>query len=430
MRGFARAGHLRIVVGVFVVAAVLGGCGRESGGGSGRIEGGAVGGSEVGNRKAFDPPTKFDDRTAVELPDGVAGTTEYRLSGIQNEPLPMALVGTSAFVAGLDALTIVDVTDGEVRRTIQPKLPVGRQDRGSFTPNKPTPPVVTDLDGGPALVVPFVVNVPGQGTTAARLAVEIVAIRPDGVGLWSIQVDLRSSANLALLRDTAVVGVASGVLVLRAEGSTYGVDLRTKATVWHRPDLEAETVVGDTVVGVSTNGHGGYVAAGASVVDGTKRWADAKVQSHMRVWPGGPTFVVAVGSDRAAPMRILEGATGKVRHITGAGQFNIDPTCVYDQAAVTVCSDIDWITAFDAGTGDWLWQLPDKQTKRTTVKMTTAWHGAVYGTTGNGPIVLDARTGADRELNPVIAPYVVNGYAGIASWPTRENELFAFGAAG
>nr|WP_237281897.1 hypothetical protein [Streptomyces griseochromogenes] len=42
-----------------------------------------------------------------------------------------------------------------------------------------------------------------------------------------------------------------------------------------------------------------------------------------------------------------------------------------------------------------LWQLPVKQADRIAPKITTAWHGRVYGGTDHGAIALDARNGKD-----------------------------------
>jgi hypothetical protein len=58
------------------------------------------------------------------------------------------------------------------------------------------------------------------------------------------------------------------------------------------------------------------------------------------------------------------------------------------------------------------------------IKVTAAWHGAVDGSTGNGPITIDAKTGADRQATPGAAPSVVNGYAGIARNP-KDRVLLA-----
>ncbi|MGA5498650.1 hypothetical protein ACPCSP_30315 [Streptomyces cinereoruber] len=46
--------------------------------------------------------------------------------------------------------------------------------------------------------------------------------------------------------------------------------------------------------------------------------------------------------------------------------------------------------------------------------MTTAWHGRVYGRMPEGSVVLDARTGEDVEVEPGIAPVLVNEYAWLA----------------
>lgn len=50
-----------------------------------------------------------------------------------------------------------------------------------------------------------------------------------------------------------------------------------------------------------------------------------------------------------------------------------------------------------------------------TPTVTAVWHGAVYGYTDHGPIVLDATTGADRNDHPGIAPTLVDAYAGVVA---------------
>lgn len=69
---------------------------------------------------------------------------------------------------------------------------------------------------------------------------------------------------------------------------------------------------------------------------------------------------------------------------------------------MTVCStpgqdSTATATALDSTTGRLLWQLPDKASGRIAPSVTAIWHGAVYGSTENGAVVLDARTGADRD---------------------------------
>jgi hypothetical protein len=44
--------------------------------------------------------------------------------------------------------------------------------------------------------------------------------------------------------------------------------------------------------------------------------------------------------------------------------------------------------------------------------VTAFWHGAVYGETQNGPVILDGRTGKDRS-SPGVAPIGVDQYTGL-----------------
>jgi hypothetical protein len=417
-----------------IAVLVLSGCG--SGDDTNRV-GGAPSASAA-PRKAYDPPTKFDDSTAVQLPGTAAGNGNYREVGILYAPAPIALVDTTAFVVARDALVVVDVTDGKVRETIKPELQLADEKLyNKIAGNDPMPPIVTNIEGGRAVLAPFAVSVPGQGTTPAGIAVEIVAVRVDGTKkMWSARVNVQLSTKVIEGHNMALLGVASGIAVLRAGGSTYGVDLRTQRTVWQRPDFQGVTVTGETIVGFSSNGEGLEMLEGANAADGVQRWVDKTGDTSFLIWPAGLRFVAVNGMNRSNAFRIVEASTGrKVNAPQTGGEGPATPNCYYDQVGVTVCWDIDrsgfeWTGAFDAHTGEWLWHLPDRKTNRTYVRVTTAWRGAVYGTTSNGPVVLDARTGADREANPVAAPFLVNGYVGITNWPTRGPGVFAIGAAG
>ncbi|MFF9768169.1 hypothetical protein ACF1GT_16390 [Streptomyces sp. NPDC014636] len=77
-------------------------------------------------------------------------------------------------------------------------------------------------------------------------------------------------------------------------------------------------------------------------------------------------------------------------------------------------------------TGKVAWQLPDKQADRIAPKMTTAWHGRVYGTTDNGAVALDARTGKDLP-SPRVAPLLVDESAGIV---LGDSSLLAYPTSG
>ncbi len=89
--------------------------------------------------------------------------------------------------------------------------------------------------------------------------------------------------------------------------------------------------------------------------------------------------------------------------------------CDYDGRSLTVCARGmfgAFAAAVDAN-GEWLWVLPDDSDGRVAPAVTTAWHGTVYGRTENGPLLLDATSGADRVERPGFAPHVVNEYLGV-----------------
>jgi outer membrane protein assembly factor BamB len=69
--------------------------------------------------------------------------------------------------------------------------------------------------------------------------------------------------------------------------------------------------------------------------------------------------------------------------------------------------------AVDGTTGKVLWQLPDKKANRTAPNITGTYDGMVYGTTANGPVVLNARTGKDVNDSPGTAPIVTDPDVGI-----------------
>lgn len=81
---------------------------------------------------------------------------------------------------------------------------------------------------------------------------------------------------------------------------------------------------------------------------------------------------------------------------------------------MVVCASFDGVLAFDATNAKMFWQLPDEAANRVAPTVTAVWHGAVYGGTANGPVVLDATTGADRSTAPGAAPSWVSEFGGIA----------------
>jgi hypothetical protein len=88
------------------------------------------------------------------------------------------------------------------------------------------------------------------------------------------------------------------------------------------------------------------------------------------------------------------------------------------------------VVGIDVDTGKQLWKLPDEAARRTSLHVTYAFHGAVYGDAPNSDVVLDARTGQDLVPDALISPtYVVPGY-GIVEYDTEPaaEEAIAYPA--
>ena len=124
----------------------------------------------------------------------------------------------------------------------------------------------------------------------------------------------------------------------------------------------------------------------------------------------------------SASLRFVDARGAEVRTVD-VGSSYTPPRCVWDEAATTVCGGDTRVFAVDATTAAPLWELPDPGANRVAPRLTTAWHGAVYGTTVNGPVVLDARTGADRDTRPGAAPVLVNAYLGLGAEAVRGGRV-------
>ncbi|MEJ8646064.1 hypothetical protein WKI68_42240 [Streptomyces sp. MS1.HAVA.3] len=119
-------------------------------------------------------------------------------------------------------------------------------------------------------------------------------------------------------------------------------------------------------------------------------------------------------------MALLDGSTG--RPPTGLdekalGEPNV-LSCWHDQRSTIVCAakkrSDERVFALDATTFKELWSIDSKDKSRLLPNVTTAWHGAVYTFTDNGPVVLDALTGKDKATGVGLAPSEVNDYAGLS----------------
>lgn len=368
-------------------------------------------------RRAFDPPTRFDPAAAVRLPDeATAHTGPDTLLPSRGSGLPVVLYGTTLYIATKrSGLLRVDTTTGQVTDSVAPT----GQPAGMVL----YPPILAELDGVPTVLAPVTVTTPGSGTTPDSYAVEILAVAAeDGTKRWSFEIPTdRISPQ--------VVGVSGNVLVLDGDGTVYGVDLTARKVVWQRKDFDPRMVIDGLVIGVALLDGAGIAkkAMALRASDGREQWSDADNSYEGMGISGGPSWVAITGrryDDGRYYIRVVDTRTGKGDPQDSRAPVSV--TCRFDAVSITVCSGYaTW--AFDVSDGETLWQLPDEKANRIAPEVTAVWHGAVYGSTAHGPLVLDARTGADREVSAGVAPILVNEYVGIATLRPQKG-LFAIPA--
>ncbi|MFI5952802.1 PQQ-binding-like beta-propeller repeat protein [Cryptosporangium sp. NPDC051539] len=393
-------------------------------------------------RAAFDPPTRFGPQGAA-LP---AEASENTIGGgdAPVRPLPVTLHRTTAFIASTTALLAVDTITGRTLATIAPTAGTTQAPTGT-TPGGTDPartdaaraPLVWTDNGRATVLATFVVDRPAKGTQKAGRAIEIVAVDAETVkSLWTAQVEAPAGLDQGYAGLAAdPIGVDAGTL---AVGVTYqtaqgvvAVDLATKQARWSRADFRPGVVTSGVVVGAT----GDPLSDPSSVLaldlaDGKQKWSALPGSQQLIVSSVGPALLIATGKNYGSGDTLvasLDVATGKVRDRSAADYSSV--RCQFDGKDVTVCGRSGWAVGLDSTTGKTLWELPDRAGTRVAPRIAAAWHGAVYGTTDNGPVVLDARSGKDREIAPGLAPLVVNEYVGIGLPPNGGEGVRAYPAA-
>ncbi|GAA4965297.1 PQQ-binding-like beta-propeller repeat protein [Actinoplanes utahensis] len=359
---------------------------------------------------AFDPPRTFGPLGAPLPPSVRRG---------KNGRLPVLLAGARAYVASVDQLLVVDLPSGASTGALTPRNePAFDTDMIDWSGRyAPTPPVLVDDGGRARVVTAFAATVRGEGTTAPRPVVEVLTVDAAG-GEEVARAELPADPD-ADREQPAVVGAHGSTVVLRIGADTTAVDITTGKVVWKRAGFTAQAVADGLVVGENEDL---TVMRALDVAGGGQKW-QSKPYRLVEVAPASPKVFTATGTDSAGRevFQLVEAASGRVLDSSVADSpiaYEVD--CVWDQASVTVCQTgrpQQWVSAFD-DTGKWLWELPADG--RVAPRVTTAWHGAVYGTTDNGPVVLDARSGADRETRPGAAPVLVNESFGVGPLPETD----------
>jgi hypothetical protein len=392
-----------------------------------------------------DPPAGFAASEATPLPRAASLNTS--IGGEQGGPPPLALAGTTAFVASPTSVQVIDTTSGSTIGQVIPKYSVATAPGQSVIP---PPPLVTTFGGRQAVLAGYLVSLPGHGTIAPGLAIEIDAIDPSGHRLQAIVAPLSGQLSQLLGGPTVTIVGASGGAVVIAEGDrddgylSEAVDLDTRTVLWRNRSLLVEALAGQVAIGTldtssrSDQGANGDPSDGVHFVavdlrSGRAAWRLPERLLSVNVQSDGAGTALLEGVDYASARGLLElidTATGNAQILSRAGTSSgagAPWTCTFDERSTYICNMGAYGTrvfALDGSTGQLLWQLPNEAQNRITPDITAAWHGAVYGTTPSGPVVLDARTGRDRDDSPGIAPVLVDPYVGIAANQSASLQAF------
>ncbi|WP_285630966.1 PQQ-binding-like beta-propeller repeat protein [Actinoallomurus iriomotensis] len=359
----------------------------------------------------FDPPVGF-------APDGRPLTfsqTPEEPKGANN----MIVSGRTAYFQSDGGLHAVDLPSGELSWTARPGSG-GEVSGGGIQP------LLATMGGRPYLVGLFDVTIPGQGTTPAKKVVEVLAADP-ATGRVVRDDTLPLPVRPAQGDDDAeqftqqwLVGADDKAIVIMLNGTEGDVTLVEDPAAhrirWFERDMTAFAVAdGQVIAGTGRDINnlmrsGYYTLHSIDTVTKVERWRTKEIYTgSYKGQPAGPGLVAINSGDDTEGL--VDAATGKTRFSWPDHKVNYD--CVYDERSVTVCTTTGTVMAFDTATAKLLWRLPTDGRIAPTV--TTAWHGAVYGTTPNGPVVIDARSGQDRGTSPGAAPSLVGPYGGIVN---------------
>ncbi|MEU6987974.1 hypothetical protein ABZ946_31860 [Streptomyces sp. NPDC046324] len=394
-------------------------------------------------RAVYDPPAKFDTQAGVLMPwEAASGLLSVGGTWLGGSKIPVALHKDKAYVATLDRLLAFNTTTGSLTATTTPTADalsvLSRDDR-----NHAAPPAVIP-GANPLVLAPFFVRRPGVGTQAATNFIELTATNassdkvdwrlPLTLPSWTKDGSPRTVSVVGASEKVAIVTVSTGASSLFSAATTYGIDLTARRVLWTKDRFEATAVTGNIVVGELETSDGTYESArGYDLLTGTERWR-GEDRLNLDVKPAGPHLLLVQAQNkddyRVHIQQFLDPATGTVKH--EAPEDIAGSRCDHDGQNTVVCSwnqgNLYKVWAFNDRTASLLWQLPDQTANRIAPRVTAVWNGRVYGKTDNGPLALDARTGADLPTRPGVAPFLANGYTGLALSP--EDDLTAYPAAG
>ncbi|MFE4258260.1 PQQ-binding-like beta-propeller repeat protein [Streptomyces sp. NPDC056883] len=365
-------------------------------------------------RSAFDPPLKFDGSgtSRVDLSDARQPSTS---SGDASRPAVTLADGT-AYVTAESGLKAIDTETGAAKWEADTKNP---PELGGFGHER-TAPLVKASEGVTTVLAAFDRTVKAQGTTPSSHVIEVLAVdATTGKSIWTAEFQPVSGGPVSLseVRAPQVVAVDNDNVVVVASNATYVLSRQDSSVRWKQPGFRAAVLADGVVAGSqSTDVMQGQIS-GFAVESGQPSWTALKGKGPLPVSAAGPGMLA---TSSAAKLTIFDAATGAVRATAdNSEKLGGSWICRYDEQSLVLCAletgggSTSSIVVFNASSMQKLWQLPDGS-GRLIPRVTAFWHGAAYGRTSNGSVVLDGKSGQDRSADSGSAPFEVDQYAGLS----------------
>ncbi|GAA4614886.1 PQQ-binding-like beta-propeller repeat protein [Actinoallomurus liliacearum] len=365
----------------------------------------------------YDPPVRFAPNGRPLLPTTTA-TGPRDVSDV-------VLAGRLAYFQDGDGLQAVDVTTGRSSWSARPGA-------GATVDGRNIRPALASLGGRQYIIGLFPGELPGHGTTPATPVLELLLVDPAtgrtaGDDAMPLPAELAEGFNLH-----QIVGTDGRAVVIGLSGSSPDAvvvaDPAAHRIRWTRQKATPVATSDGLVVVIDAVRPSGFFN-----IEGTYRLQGIDTATAAVRWSTAPSTADTYQAERAGPRLVtlsggFDETAGLLDITTGKRRFRYPDQeklydCRDDDRSVVVCFTTGRVMALDATTAQLLWELP--KDGRTSPSVTAAWHGAVYGTTANGPVVLDARTGRDREASPGAAPALVGPYGGVV----KQDRSLVFQAA-
>lgn len=359
--------------------------------------------------RAYDPPVMFEA-------DGrpVALRTSYALDGTVAYQYDNS--GAVNFDGSVEA---IDLLTGNQLWTVLPGAP-------ARTLAQEARPVVADL-GGQRIVVGVVpVTVQGTGTSPDREEIRVLGIDAQtGRQLFNTVLPQPPDPSGVGGALSEIAAVSDRAIIVNVSGTMFVLDPDTYQLRWQRDSFVGADIDGGVIAGLAGPDPGTRTPTGLDVADGAQRWTHDALDDA-RMHDAGPGLVQFSGTRLSSvPVSAIIDTVQGTERAGLDGRFE----CRYDDRSVTVCSDAGFlaspgrIVAFDTESVARLWELPAPGSDRLDVKVNVAFHGAVYGVTERGSVILDARTGADRVPDLQIEPIAVSEYLAITDGTTIGSDV-------